>query len=229
MEKLNFWAVWQKTCEEDTLVEVFTTKKAAQECRKHLQAVYSVYFNEKMFYVSPFTVFPDFDQGEYDPVPEKVRFQWEYHTYGRILTPDNRVNGGQVSTYRDFLTGTETDKIFVEVTFYSDNCFINNWGLILYLNYIPSFYERDYINKGRKLVKRFLNRMKSTNLLKRLVNADPITLINAGFKPNKDSEKWEAVRKKLSGNHYEDIYDAVKDMEAIMGDKIVGYTFCKEI
>ena len=216
MERLNYWAVWYKTCEEDTLIEVFTTKKAAQECRKHLQALSNIDTNEKNYYISQFTVNSDFDPGEYEPVPEKICYR------------DGMAFPGRLSNCVDYMNDKATDKIWIETDLRRGG-FANYYGFIFYFDFIPSFYERDYINKGKKKTARFSERIKVLTGLDSLRRASPLKLMEAGFKPVKNQEKWETIRKVMTGKQYDTLFDYVIELEGILGDKIGGHEFYKEI
>ena len=217
MENLKYWAVWERYEHYDHMVDVFATKKAARECRNHLEAIERIENDERAMYVAPMTVFPDFDVSRYERVPEKVLFAWS--ECGRL----------KVEPSADWLNGKYTDKITVHPMFFTDAGLCNDYGFIFYLKYIPAFYNRDYCNKGMKKVRRLRNRFLDWKTLDLLEHGDPITLMEAGFKPNKDCEKWDNARRELRGAQFPHIYDAVIAMETYIGGPVVDYTFYKEI
>ena len=213
METKKYWAVWDRYEHHDSIVDVFESKTGARECRKHLEAIERIGNDERRLYVAPMTVFPYFDAARYEPVPKKVLFEWG--EFGSITIEPMELNS--------------TEKITVRTVFFTDHGFVNEYGFIFILKYVPGFYYLDYYNKGMKKVRRYANKLLDMKMLDPLQNADPISLLNAGFKPTRDCEQWEVARKELTGKRFEAVYGAVKEMERIMGKEIINYTFCKEI
>ena len=199
METKKYWAVWDRYEHHDSIVDVFESKTGARECRKHLEAIERIGNDERRLYVAPMTVFPYFDAAK----------------FGSITIEPMELNS--------------TEKITVRTVFFTDHGFKNEYGFIFLLKYVPGFYYLDYYNKGMKKVRRYANKLLDLKMLDPLQNADPISLMNAGFKPTRDCEQWEVARKELTGKRFEDVYGAVKEMERIMGKEIINYTFYKEI
>lgn len=182
----TLWCV-ERYCGHSSYIDgVFDNKKAAKDCAAFKRAKDRLESFDKLengkIAVSKLEIKSDFLLSLDEYLPKQIR---------TII--DCRSNHGYLMERKD--DDLSQNRFLITIAYRAGIGWKNIYGFDICQKYIPSFYQSDYLNKGRKRAAKLFNRHR--DYLLEAVKLSPFALMQKGFKAVINHDGWMDLEQKL--------------------------------